>query len=241
MKQLLIIKVGETFPSLVSRRGDFEDWILVGMGVDINNWQILDVRNGGLLPPYDSIGGLVIIGFHAMVTDHEDWSERIADWLPGVVEEGIPTLGICYGHQLLAYAMGGEVGDSPNGLEFGTVDVFLNGTAGNDALFGALPSPIQGPVCHAQSVLSLPPGARLLASSAMDPHSALVLGDCAWGVQFHPEFDRHILVEYIRTYRRALQTQGNDPDLLIRDSRYTAYGPELLRRFSEIVREREDS
>ena len=241
MKQILLIKVGETFPSLVSRRGDFEVWILAGMGGGKSNWKILDVRNGGSLPAYGSIGGLVITGSHAMVTDHEDWSERIADWLPGVVEQGIPTLGICYGHQLLAYALGGEVGDNPNGLEFGTVDLHLNGAAGKDALFGALPSPIQGQVCHAQAVLSLPPGARLLASSAMDPHSALVLGDCAWGVQFHPEFDRDVLVEYIRTYRQDLQEQGNDPDLLIRDSRDTAYGPEFLRRFADIVKARDAS
>lgn len=241
MKQKLIIKVGETFPSLVSRRGDFEDWILARLGIDINDWQMLDVRNGGSPPAYDSIAGLVITGSHAMVTDHEDWSERIADWLPGVVEQGIPTLGICYGHQLLAYALGGEVGDNPNGLEFGTVDLHLNGAAGNDALFGALPSPFQGQVCHAQAVLSLPPGARLLASSTMDPHSALVLGDCAWGVQFHPEFDRDVLVEYIRTYRQDLQKQGNDPDLLIRDSRDIAYGPELLRGFAHIVKARDAS
>jgi GMP synthase (glutamine-hydrolysing) len=241
MKQKLIIKVGETFPALVSRRGDFEHWILAGMGDGISNWKILDVRNGGSLPAYDSIAGLVITGSHAMVTDHEDWSERIADWLPGVVEQGIPTLGICYGHQLLAYAMGGEVGDNPNGLEFGTVDLHLNGAAGNDALFGSVCSPIQGQVCHAQAVLSLPPGARLLAFSAMDPYSALVLGDCAWGVQFHPEFDRDVLVEYIRTYRQDLQEQGNDPDLLIRDSRDTAYGPEFLRRFADIVKARDAS
>ena len=55
-----------------------------------------------------------------MVTEHREWTECAAWWLRGAVERKIPTLGICYGHQLLAYALGGEVGDNPNGLEAGS-------------------------------------------------------------------------------------------------------------------------
>ena len=69
-----------------------------------------------------------------MVTQHLQWSERIAEWLPEAAERQIPTLGICYGHQLLAYALGGKAGNNPQGPEFGTVDVHLTKKAQNDLL-----------------------------------------------------------------------------------------------------------
>jgi GMP synthase (glutamine-hydrolysing) len=144
MEKILIIKAGSTMPSLAARRGDFEDWILAGMGVDIKRTAIVDVRNGASLPPYKHISGVVITGSHAMVTEHRDWSERTALWLRGAFERKIPTLGICYGHHLLAYALGGEVGDFSNGLEAGTVDVHLNRAVQDDPLFAGFPSPMQG-------------------------------------------------------------------------------------------------
>lgn len=224
-------------PSLAARRGDFEDWILAGIGVGIKQTAVVDVRNGGSLPPYEHISGVVITGSHAMVTEHRDWSERTVLWLRGAVERKIPTLGICYGHQLLAYALGGEVGDNPNGLEAGTVDVHLNGAVQDDPLFAGFPSPIRGYTGHHQSVLRLPLGARLLASSAMDTHQAFVMGECAWGVQFHPEFDADITIEYIRRESQALQAQGREPERLIRGCVDTPHGPDLLRRFVAIVEE----
>jgi GMP synthase (glutamine-hydrolysing) len=131
---MLIIKTGATLPTMAARRGDFEDWILAGLGTDVDRTMVVDVYNGDILPAYCDVCGAVITGSNAMVTDHHDWSERTAAWLRGAVERDIPTLGICYGHQLLAYALGGEVSDNPNGLEVGTVEVHLNGTARADRL-----------------------------------------------------------------------------------------------------------
>jgi GMP synthase (glutamine-hydrolysing) len=238
IEKILVIKAGSTMPSLAARRGDFEDWILAEMGVDITETAIVDVRNGALLPPYEHISGVVITGPHAIVTEHRGWSECTALWLRGAVERKIPILGICYGHQLLAYALGGEVGDNPNGLEAGMVDVHLNGAVQDDLLFAGFPSPIRGYTGHHQSVLRLPPGARLLASSAMDTHQVFVMGDCAWGVQFHPEFDADVTIEYIRRESQSLGAQGQEPERLIRGCEDTPHGPDLLRRFVAIVEER---
>lgn len=136
-------------PDLVARRGDFEDWIAQGLGLPQTASRVVDVTNGGKLPPPVEVNGVVISGSHAMVTEHHAWSESTAQWLRDAVQTGVPILGICYGHQLLAYALGGEVGDNPNGREFGTVDIHLY--ANGDPLLTGFGSPIQTHVSHTQS------------------------------------------------------------------------------------------
>ncbi len=235
MKKTIVIKTGGSFSELVSRKGDFEDWTLAGMGIHSKDAQVLDVARRDTLPDYESIGGIVITGSHAMVTENHDWSQTLARWLPEAVEREIPILGICYGHQLLAQALGGEAGNNPNGREFGTVEIQLSPEAEHDPLLGHLPNPFQAQVCHTQSALRLPPGAEMLASSALEPHQAFRLGKCAWGVQFHPEFDAEATKHYITTYTRELTQQGVDPRHLLQNCRDTPESFRLLKRFSQIV------
>jgi len=235
MGKIIVVKAGSTFPSLIQRKGDFEDWILAGTGLVGDEQIVIDVRNGDSLPAYEEISGIIIAGSHDNVTEHHEWSERLANWLPKAVERGTPTLGICFGHQLLAYALGGEVGDNPKGWEFGTVEVQLTASAREDGLLGKFETPIRVQVTHTQTVLRLPGKARRLAWSEMDENPAFAKGDRVWGVQFHPEYDAEIVKEYIRQNRKILQRQGQDPDELITRSKDTSYGTEILRRFVAIV------
>ena len=233
MKPILIIKTGSTFPEISKDRGDFEDWIIVGMGIDRNRFLIVDVSQGEVLPDYDEISGIAITGSHAMVTDHADWSESTAAWLRmAVVQNEIPLLGICYGHQLLAYALGGQVANNPNGIEFGTTEIVLTEAAIKDPLFSILPSKAFVQVTHTQSLIKLPPGAKLLASTSMDPNHAFVIGDCAWGVQFHPEFDADIVKRYIR---KLPSGKNLNLEELVKNTFDTPIGDQFLKRFAEIV------
>jgi GMP synthase (glutamine-hydrolysing) len=131
--------------------------------------------------------------------------------------------------------MGGEVGDNPNGLEFGTVELDLAQEARDDALLHELQPGSVVHVSHLQSVLRLPPGARRLASSAMEANQAFAVGPRAWGVQFHPEFDVEVVTTYIDHFREALQREGQDPDQLITACRETIHSHRLLRRFAAIA------
>jgi GMP synthase (glutamine-hydrolysing) len=151
------------------------------------------------------------------------------------VEEELPVLGICYGHQLLAHALGGTIADNPLGHEFGTLDVTLNLSGLRDRLLGGLPNPVSVHLSHTQTVLALPAGCTPLAESAMDAHQAFRVGDRAWGVQFHPEFDAHVIRAYIQNDRARLLQEGQDPDHLLRTVRDTPHGDHILRRFLEIV------
>jgi GMP synthase (glutamine-hydrolysing) len=235
MGNLFIIKAGATFPSLSGRRGDFEHWILSGMAVRENQVTIVDACNGAVLPTPAAGDGVVITGSHAMVTEHHPWSERIAKWLRKVVEQDVAVLGICFGHQLLAYALGGGVGDNPRGHEFGTADVYLHEDAGKDRLLGGFNSPIRVHLSHTQSVLRLPAGATCLGWNDRDPHQAFAVENRVWGVQFHPEYDAEIVRGYVAHVRKELCEEGQDPDWIIAQSEDTGYGREILMRFASLI------
>jgi len=233
-KKITILKMGSLYPALEQRRGSFEDYILKGMGINKDQALIPWVYRGDDLPAYEQISGVIITGSLAMVSDRLDWSEKAAKWLAGAVHRRIPTLGICYGHQLLAHALGGEAANNPKGWEVGTVNIYLPPQAAHDPLFNTLPLSFPQHVFHRQSALSLPPGATLLASSALDPHHAFVVDGCAWGVQFHPEFDREIQIFNIEQERKMLIQQGLDPENLLATLQECPTGPILLEKFAKL-------
>lgn len=238
MAALLVIKTGAAPPALVSRRKDFETWICTGLGIHVGDTQLVNVYLDEALPPARDVAGAVITGSSSMVTDRAPWSERTAEWLREAVRVELPILGICFGHQLLAHALGGVVDYNPLGRHIGTVDVALREEARGDALFGAFSETMHLPVSHRQSVVQLPEGAVLLASAALDPNHAFRVGPCAWGVQFHPEFDANIVRGYIEARRDEMQREQLDPDALWNDAIDSADGTILLRRFADVTRKR---
>ncbi|HKU39834.1 MAG TPA: glutamine amidotransferase [Polyangiales bacterium] len=238
MAALLLIKTGTSLPALVSRRKDYDTWIRTGLGVPESETRLASVYLDEPLPPVRDVAGAVISGSSAMVTDRADWSERTAEWLREAVQLELPILGICYGHQLLAHALGGVVEYNPYGRHIGTVDVTLREEAKSDRLFGAFREALHVPVSHRQAVTKLPDGAVLLAEAAGDPIHAFRVGKSAWGVQFHPEFDANIVRGYIEARRDQLLQEGLDADALWENAMDSADGTILLRRFADVVRRR---
>jgi GMP synthase (glutamine-hydrolysing) len=89
---------------------------------------------------------------------------------------------------------------------------------------------------HRESVLALPEGARRLAESDADPNQAFAVGACAWGVQFHPEFDAMVMRGYLKARESVLRDERLDPDALLAAVGETPAGPALLRRFRALLR-----
>ncbi len=235
----LVIKTGKTYDHIRAQHGCFEDWMIAALGVPPETVRVVSVFEGGLLPAHlDNVLGIVITGSPAMVTERQPWSEAVARWLDFEINERqsrVPVIGICYGHQLIAHALGGRVDYNPRGREIGTVEIRATGAQLDDPLLGSLAFPLEAHVTHLQSVMELPPGATLLAASALEPHHAYRVGDAVWGVQFHPEFTVDIMHAYIDTLGERMAGEGLDVEAIRAAVRPAPLAGGLLSRFARLA------
>ncbi len=234
LKQITLIKTGSTIPGIRQHYGDFEDWFIAAMGVA--GVQLVEVFRNKPLPALAKTAAVVVTGSAAMVSHRQDWSEKTADWLKRAVQAGLPVLGVCYGHQLLAHALGGRVGPNPNGRQIGTVTASLLDAAGHDPLLGHLPPQFLVQTSHSESVLKLPAAAERLATTPLDENFAIRFSENAWGVQFHPEFSIPVMSEYIRHRAQAIRAEGLDPDHFLSKITETDQARTVLEKFTTLVR-----
>jgi len=231
MKPIAILNTGNTIDSIVTERGDFVDWFQAGL----NQPAIVLQAQTEALPNSWDYSGIIVTGSAAMVSQRLDWSIRAGLWLLQAITRKLPILGVCYGHQLLAQALGGEVGPNPQGREIGTKLVELTDQATNDLLLSKLHQPFYAQTTHQECVLKLPAGAQVLATTAQDPNHAICFKDNVWGVQFHPEFDADIMRRYIRARSAQLQQENLSVALLLDEVQETPQAWSLLQHFSEFT------
>ena len=233
----LIIETGDPAPSL-RRYGNFSHWIRVAAGLRSEQAVVYRVIDGQALPERDGFAGALITGSGAMVTERLDWSERSAAWLRDAAHAGMPLFGICYGHQLLAHALGGEVGYNPVGREMGTVRIERMDAAADDPLFGKHPPSFDAHATHLQTITRLPEGAIKLARSEKDACHAFRWRHSAWGVQFHPEFSIAMMRGYITARHEKLLNEGMHPPTIHRSVTAAPHARNVLRRFVRHARAR---
>lgn len=235
--ELIIVKTGQAVPEARTDGRDFEHWFARGLGADQFDFLTVRVDQGEVLPPVESLEhtpAILVTGSPAMVSDRQDWSEATAQWLARAHAAALPILGVCYGHQLLAHALGGKVGPNPHGRAMGRVMVDFADAA--EPLTRPFAPAAAFNVSHVEVVLTPPDGARVIGSAPHDPYHALFFGNRSWGVQFHPEFDGPIMRAYIQARSEPLQAEGQDPAALIEELDDNPNGRPFLARFAELPR-----
>ena len=194
--RILILKMGTTEPVVVERYGDYDAWfssIFQGLGCEV---EVLPVFAGAELPERPDADALVLTGSPLSVRDEEDWMTQTGHWTLSQVEQGMPVLAICFGHQLLGECLGARVEQNPQGPEWGSISVQV----AEDPLFNGLPPTLSVQASHRDILTSLPDGARLLASNENTEVQAYGWGEYLRAIQFHPEA-RAEVIEALLTAR----------------------------------------
>ncbi|SES95219.1 glutamine amidotransferase-related protein [Oceanicella actignis] len=187
-----ILETGDVAPEMRARHGSFADMfrrLLAGQGFAFRVWRVVD----GQLPadPAEADGWLITGSKHA-VYDDLPWIEPLKDFIRRAAAARAPMAGICFGHQIMAEALGGRVEKSERGWGIGP-QTYDSVEAGR---------PITILASHQDQVTRKPPSAEVVASSEFCPYAGLVYRDApAISYQPHPEFRREFSRELIETRR----------------------------------------
>ena len=203
--------------------------------LDIGAAAASDPACGGRALAADAV---VVTGSARDADSQEPAVLRLMETLQTLAERDVPVFGVCFGHQILARAMGGTVGRNPSGWEVGNVRISLTAAGLTCPLLddlGADPMVLQS---HQDAVLDLPPGGVLLAGNA---HTAVQAfqscpGGRQFGVQFHPEFTPERLRKNWIERREQLQGSTSfDLDAALDEAQPTPHTATLLRRFFDFA------
>jgi GMP synthase (glutamine-hydrolysing) len=227
--RLLIVQTGTAAEQLRRTHGDYPDWFIRSLGFEM---PVVRAHEGERIGSR-SFDGLIVTGSPLSVTERAPWMEELGQELLRIGARGAPVLGVCFGHQLLARAAGGDVVRNPRGREIGTVTIQLTAAGAKDPLFAWAQegTAIEAQATHVDAVEPVPPGATLLASNESSPAQAMRLSETVAGVQFHPELSPEAMRELIASRAEALAAEGLDAAGLSRAVHETKAGS-ILRAFA---------
>jgi GMP synthase-like glutamine amidotransferase len=175
--------------------------------------QVARLHRGQPVPPdLDDVHGVIAMGGAPSANDDSlPWLQREMAFLREASDAALPVIGICLGCQVLARALGGEIGPVPApGIEVGWHEVHLTDAGRDDILHSGIGWTTTMFHWHREMVTRLPPGARLLASSAACPVQAWARGLRTYGFQHHPEIGRAAIEAWSADEPHALVEAGLD-------------------------------
>jgi GMP synthase-like glutamine amidotransferase len=163
-------------------------------------WDAVELDAGEPIPPLGGYDALWVMGGPMDV-----WEEDLHPWLvaeKAAIREWVrdrrrPYLGLCLGHQLLASALGGEVGRMAKS-EVGIMEVELTAAGRAHPVFAGLPARQRCLQWHGAEIKRLPAGATVLATSPLCPVNAMAVGETAIGLQYHVELTAATVTEWGR-------------------------------------------
>ncbi len=170
-------------PELIQVWGDYED-MFRRLLADYDDIEIVpfDVDHGGLPAAPDECDAWITTGSRHSVNDDEPWIRDLEELVRRAAATTTPFVGVCFGHQLIARALGGTVAKSERGGGVGLKEVEVEEALGLGTSFRILNS-------HQDQVVDIPPGGRIMGWNEHCPVSMLAVGDNMIGIQGHPEFD----------------------------------------------------
>ncbi len=203
-----ILLTGHAPDNMVRDTGDYDDIfarMLAGHGFEFQTYAVVDNQFPDGAQAAD--GWLITGSRHGVYEDHP-WIEPLETLIREIAAQERPLVGICFGHQIIAQALGGTVEKFDGGWAVGRTDYAMGDRT------------LTLNAWHQDQVVDPPAGARILGGNAFCKYAVLGYGDHIWTIQPHPEFDTAFVDGLIRTRGR-----GVVPDEVLNAAAATLNGP----------------
>lgn len=185
--KICILRAGHSPEELTESLGNYDEMfekLLDGNDFEFETFSVVD----GVFPSgAEAADGWLITGSkHGAYEDHP-WIPPLENLIRDVHATGKPMIGVCFGHQIIAQALGGKVEKFGGGWSVGRTEYTLDG------------APVALNAWHQDQVVELPHDARVVGSSDFCANAMLAYGDSIWTVQAHPEFPAEFIDGLIKT------------------------------------------
>lgn len=193
-----ILQTGQSPDVLKDKMGDYPDMfekLLAGRGLTFRRYHVEDMEFPKDVRDCD--GWLITGSRHGAYEDHP-FIKPLEDFIRAAYAEKVPMVGVCFGHQIIAQALGGKVEKYAGGWSVGPTDY----------QFGSATLTLNA--WHQDQVVEKPPEAEIVATSPFCEYAALVYDDRAFSVQAHPEFRDDFVDGLMKT-----RGKGRVPDALM--------------------------
>ena len=190
-----ILQTGHAPDALIKETGDYDAMfqkLLAGHGFEFQSWSVETMEFPESV--HDADGWLMTGSRHGAYED-KPFIAPLEDFLRKAYAESVPIVGICFGHQILAQALGGKVAKFKDGWAVGR-QTYRSGD--RDFTLNAW---------HQDQVIEKPAEAEVCATSDFCKYAALIYGDRAFTVQAHPEYSTDFIADLARTRGKGLVPQ----------------------------------
>jgi GMP synthase (glutamine-hydrolysing) len=234
--RVLVLATGEAIDAVRRAHGGFEALFAAGLAhAEVVYVDVTARAADAPLPDTQGIDGVLMTGSAAMVDEDAPWMRYGTRAIRAFVDEGVPFLGVCFGHQLLGAAMGADVGPNPRGRAMGSARLEVHTP---DPLFHGMPPGFYAQVAHRDVIRDPGPNLEVLGRADHDDCHVVRAGERAWGVQFHPEFDHRVSELYVHARASILDEEREGAsEAALRSLRETPNATRVLARFASLCEE----